>query len=687
MKKTRFYLFGALLIAAALWQCSKDDGLTPGPGNAGQMISDEVRLAALEACRAKIEELGGYTTDVQKQQLVAWLLTQPEFQDAGIAEENNVYAIFADGRFAMFVSTAQNDTGGRTGGGREKPSTQVAPSTGRTSEVPAASKVSLFNGMGKYFPDNTEAIQQIFTASKEPYQVERKAASIENLKQVSGAGIFYFYTHGGGALLAPKKDSVRMLGLWTTDTPTAANEGAYKDDLDNKRLGYMLSTYDTDKPEWHYGITAEFVKRYMSFAKNCLIYIDACNSMRAVGSGPGFRGVVMDKAAGKQATYIGWTFETNAFVAPRASQYIFDRLLASNTSGFGGTTIPKEDPIQRPFDVKNIFDDLRFRNYHICDNGAQLVYETRNSDYVLLRPSIEFMEVDEYSSTLILRGMFGTEEGKVTVDGVAAAVTIWDFGAIACVIPEEGEGSVGDVVVSVGDIKSNPVPLSEYNIKMNYSVNDEGLTTAGEFTLRIRADVHRRRTKPREEPKRPSLDDIPGDGGRAFARGSKATYTIRGARDEQCNASGCSFRFTETPVVKSGTVDYDVFTTSKISFIGAFYFGAEQKTITIPVLALSLSEVTPSTFEERINCPGADEIHLTAPAQYTSGFVIPSNDIPYTIKLDIAENYNIGPGDLSYTVTHPWNSCTDGKFVSRISWEVVRPRFAPTDETMARTGN
>ena len=77
-------------------------------------------------------------------------------------------------------------------------------------------------------------------------------------------------------------------------------------------------------------------------------------------------------------------------------------------------------------------------------------------------------------------------------------VESWSPYGITCIIPETGDGSVGDVVViSAQGVKSNAVPLTEYIIKLNYSADDNGIKFAGVADLRLRADIHRAKIKDR----------------------------------------------------------------------------------------------------------------------------------------------------------------------------------------------
>ena len=109
---------------------------------------------------------------------------------------------------------------------------------------------------------------------------------------------------------------------------------------------------------------------------------------------------------------------TDAGVYPRASQFVFDRLLGANSGG----NISQENPFQRPFDLAPVFADMRNEGLGVvAENGAQLTYKTTMEREVLLRPTIESVEVDEYTSRLMIKGLFGWDQGHVGVNNVSVA--------------------------------------------------------------------------------------------------------------------------------------------------------------------------------------------------------------------------------------------------------------------------
>ena len=149
--------------------------------------------------------------------------------------------------------------------------------------------------------------------------------------------------------------------------------------------------------------------------------------------------------------------------------------------------VPMEDPIQRPFDVAAIFQDLKSFKLGVSSHGGIITYHTTVPSKAILTPSIEYIDIWDYDSEMHIKGLFGEDPGKdgiVTVDGIAVPVE-WSHELLICHLPDTGPGSSGDVVVSVRGNKSNVVPLSEWTIPLNVSFDQLGMTTEAILNLRI----------------------------------------------------------------------------------------------------------------------------------------------------------------------------------------------------------
>lgn len=714
-------LYFAIILASIVYGCSSDEEGNPSnpntpnnPNEPGKPITDDARLAALEKCDAKIKELNEITNEADRLQFISWVKQQPEFRTSGQLDGSGVYAVFTDERIAFFVDTpltGDPPDGGRkrgeesAGENEEGNTTGRANQTARTTAVPKSKQVTLYNGMGAYFNgtnDNTVSLENIFKASPTQFTVKRTDATIENLKAVSGDGVFYIFTHGGGGAIpkpAPDKDSLFVMSLWTKNKVSPQNEVTYKQLLDEKKLAYMRSTFDSNAREWHYGITGEFVRGFMSFAENSLIYLDACNTFRSTPGSLIFRQTVLNKAANKKATYFGWTSETNAFNSALTSQYIFDRLLGTNTEiKVGNTTIPKEDPKQRPFDLARVYANVLGRGYAYCPNGAVIAYQSTADplDEILIVPTIEKLEVFESpteaaQSILKIDGSFGDEKGKVTVNGVEMDNVTWGRNFITCSIPDGGEGYAGDVIVSVHDLQSNVVPLTAWEIQLTYATNDNGIKMEGAINLKLRADVHPRRTFPGQPPSLPEYPDLSPNSGYSFHKSSQATYSISGQKYAKCNWDPCPNTFEETPHVRNGTAPYMTLTgpANAPKLLALYNWSSDRKSVKLTYLAVNLPDITTTTYYHLADCPEEDDEQRDT--QLTSmNFTLPdnNNEIEYVIHFDIAPNYNIHAGGYSTVKSKPWNPCDgSGSYEMSVAWSLAHPQHPPTDETAARMRN
>lgn len=680
-------LAGVSLLLLACGE-SPDLGVpNPNPPGPKLVLTDEERLAVLKECSQTVDLLGDLKQDAVREVLVAYLKARPEFADAG-NEEGNVWAHFHDGRVAIIVPNwagAEEDLGGRKSTVEEG---RIAspPAMGRTNGIPASNKVTLFYGLGKAFlPDDRPFLKSLFDRSHTKYVADLQEASIEKLGAISDLGIFYINTHGGVGFTKPRAEGRGLFGLWTTDTCSIASESTYEAELNSNMLVYMEAVDDdVNKTEWHYGITQKFVShsRYMNFAADAFYYIDACNGMN--GYAEDFRNAMVGAAANQQATYIGWTRPASGEVQDPTARFIFDRLLGTHDQ-----TVPMEDPLQRPFDWPRIFDDLQSFNLGVSTHGGRLAYFAISTTVPMLTPTIKYISMADYESTMAIQGSFGEQpaDGKVTVDGVAVVITAWTPSLIMAVIPTTGQGSYGDVIVSVRGNESNKVPLSEWTIPMNVSVDEFGITAEVILNLKIRADVHKYRTKPGEAPRTIRPDSLqiltnPSPGW-IFNTSSTGTYSVGGSRQAICAVQDCTVRDTETVFNKTGNLPYEPLG-SGLGFKAFYKWAEDMKTIYIRLWA-NIPNVG-SEIEFYGKCPDKPEYRSKQSYPTTLGLSIPTEGITQLeIKLD--DNFQVQPGQVSKTRFIPWSRCeTSSRIITTAQWSSATPKSLPKDDTDARGG-
>ncbi|MBC8112177.1 MAG: hypothetical protein H7Y04_14060 [Verrucomicrobia bacterium] len=692
-------VFFFLVVLSFACKKKNEDAVTPDT-----VVSAEVRIKALEDCKAKFREFNGIVTGQDKQKLVDWLKTRPEFEAAGIAEAaDNVWARFTDGRFLMFVNNRKTVPIDLRGGrkGQDEPITQ--PKAGeKNGELPTPVNAILMNGMGSYYIDQTACIGNIFAAVKTGYKVSKQKASVENLKKnVKDAGVFFLTTHGGETRLRlSPSDTSLTLGFWSTDQVTLATDASLDSDLKQGNLGYMVAYNDEPTSgnmtvEAHYAFTASFVDTYMNFGENAYIHFSACNSFRQSASGAAFRKAILKKPG----VFAGWTlsvYETDAYVA---AQFMFDRLLGAN--GVGSSTdlpIPKEDPNQRPFPVESVFQDLKIKG--LATSGlSNLRIENRSTFNgtgflrpFILNPSIDSLEIDEVNSELSIYGIFGSDPrsnggGEVTVDATSAQIKIWTTTKITCTIPFEGSGSAGNVIVKVRGNESNLVPLTEWKIELNVK---EGTTQRidADIILHLRADVHRSRKKPGEkDPKRPGENDMETDVikiQRAFAQDSKLVLTASGSCSYSC---GCQTNQSRV----SGSREYKLLQLSGTGQGLLAKFGWEKRNKIN--LLLTFNEQQAFSYANTTGGCGDPSKTNTNSLPFVFATINASGSTITYPSLEFANpdqfDFSIKAGSFTFLGANvvPQCSCNSTPVLPVITWKVCKPQFAPDAKTAARMGN
>lgn len=296
----------------------------------------------------------------------------------------------------------------------------------------------------------------------------------------------------------------------------------------------------------------------------------------------------------------------------------------------------------------------------------------------------------DYESTMVIKGLFGEQfqDGTVTVDGIPASNIIWTPKMIIAEIPTKGKGSFGDVIVSIRGNESNKVPLSEWTIPLNVSVDDMGVTTEAILNLKIRADVHPYRTKSGEAPRiiRPdSLDMLsdPTNLGWIFNATSTGTYSVAGQRQVSCMIEGgCNVRDTEWVLNKSGNLPYDPLG-SGLGFRAFYKWAEDMKTIYVTVMA-----TVPNVgmeFEMYGKCPDADAVTINRSYASTLGVSIPTEGIQQ-LEIKIDDNYNVQLGQISKTRPVIWGRCAEtSRIITAASWSNATPQSAPKENTDARS--
>jgi hypothetical protein len=472
-----------------------------GGGGGGGPLTVQQRAAVLQ-------KTGGFFAGLKKampplqaaQQMADYLKKQPEFEDAGADGEGNAWGRFTDDRLAIFVN---NDLPG-TGKAEDLTALRSRSAT-RSEDQPSNIPVGdayICDTLGPLFGNKGYDVETLTGAR---YYHPHFRRTVDELKTLSNAGVFFYDGHGGYGGL---RDKSTEFSVWTGTDFSGDNDMKYADDLKAHRLVYMYAKYDEDAAgkedlRWRYAFTSQFVMKYMSFGQNSLVWISACSS----SSNNVFVSSFLARGA---SVYAGFPKPITADKARTAAVVFFDRVTGDNQ-----LTDIVEDPRQRPFDWKSILAWMQSKQYDYGDAAgtSRLIFTTQsgNSNPVgPLAPSIAFMWAHEYEEKLYIYGIFGDNpgsDGQVTIGGAPAQVQEWAYDGqtkmdrIICKLPYEGAGSAGDVKVVVREHDSNVRQLSRYNGKVTLTHDTgDGRKYTIKHNLRFRVDLQSLRMKPGEKP-------------------------------------------------------------------------------------------------------------------------------------------------------------------------------------------
>ena len=473
-------------------------------------LTPEQRLAALEAVRAKFELLkNGSEQSTVNQELLNFILSRPEFAEAGISTDSCVWATYTDGVELIAVNNRDSDPLSAPGPAARLPVAQSFAASPQPENLPDSAKARLIFTLGPTFANPVPVIRE--SLNEQNYnQPLNEGGTVEALKNVGGDGVLFFDGHGGKGKPLDTEDYSRY-ALATETEASVANDKALAADLkpstDPDRppvppLVYMIVNYGyfgSFVETKVYGITSQFIRQYWhDFNPNSFVFIASCggDSPEAIP----IKNAIKAKGA---SVYAGWTDTVFDTMGANTSKFVFDRLLGANKVYAEGDGFK-----QRPFDYQSVAADLSLHGLgHDLKSGASLQFThfPENSDFRLLAPSIWFMQVDEYSKLITLQGEFGDDPGQnsraVVIGGQSLNVLTWSNNQILADLPVAGPGSSGEVIVTVRQHKSNTAYLTEWEGDFIHTVTGKGsLKQTATYHIRIRADIRLVRNHIHEVP-------------------------------------------------------------------------------------------------------------------------------------------------------------------------------------------
>jgi len=495
--------YGAGLLLALLAACGGGSGGVatggddpdPGPvGNSQYSVAE--RSAATGRIAARYEELLAAATPQPLEALRAYVMTQPEFSDAGVGD-GELWAKFTDGRYFLYLDNWKDvppdqveslppapiipaPAGARAGGAVAK------------GELPTSDKVLMLKLDADEFWRGDESFPRTAKALEAQgwQMIPGRRLTVQALLNQGELGIMYLNGHAGR--YGP--GSNKHFAVITETQASDDNEKLYQADLDDGSLIMTRERHVWQKygygREPYYAFTEGFIAKHMKFSPQSLVVMMMCN----VGSdqGSAIRDALTAAGAG---TIMAWNGSANAH-GYAAVDLMFDRLTGANR-------FEPASPGNRAFAFDDVYDYLSQSGRLIQPGieGEQSSFIKRfGNNFDLSNPVITQLQV-AWQDKLIIHGDFGTEAGSVTVGGTPLAAS-WASDKLEVTLPTgagDPAGSHGEVVVSARGRKSNARVLTSWRGTVTYLWED--LDPAGilsnkiEIDLHLRADPYARRTQ------------------------------------------------------------------------------------------------------------------------------------------------------------------------------------------------
>jgi hypothetical protein len=645
----------------------------PGPNPSSSEITEEERSASLAAVMAKAQELGAQELprDELNTRLAAWIAAQPEFEAAGVEELSSVWAIYRDGR-ALVIANNRDPL--PEGQGDPVPSSTelverlpgLLSAAVEPTELPVPKQVRLLHSLGPGFAGQAVIDDMKSWFEDAGYTVVAGAegdARVETLKKVSDDAFFYFNTHGA-KLHTRGGEEVYSVGTSSIRTEVKDRIKDFAEDLDAGRLVYFSAPNGLKTPDgedvWdvRYGITHHFVRKYMNFGENSVVFFNVCGSTYQSPTVAAFIAAVHEKNAG---VYLGWSFTVNAEPAYRAARYFVDRMLGAN--GF-----EEEDPHQRPFGWNAVVEDMRSQGLTKDPfSGAELTVSVgpqTGSGVGAFAPSIRNLVVDEWNDELIIGGAFGDHdrsEGIVTIDDGSGRQELtlvdWTPIEIRVELPPSGAGSIGDVRVTVRGHDSNPRRLVAWRGTLLYTLDDLGsLSHRLELDLDVRLDAETFRTKPGEDPIKLPYPAFVGSN-----RRTKARYEFGGSYVSKSGSCTTTHSYSG-----SGTLSYPA-APDPSGYAPAVAVDFENQ-----VMEVRLPALVKYTHTRTADCGDGETDTFTREARVPKELFGPTDS--FTAHLDAL--MNVLPGERRATVH---SGVGDGDAVAELRWGpiAILPGYDP----------
>ena len=471
-----------------------------GIGQSGTAVSDAQRFNAFEDITATLNEIKDLSDDTFYEQLAHYLASRSEFEAAGFGP-GGAWGRFTDGRIVIFDDNEVSDPSAIAGFSVQEaiernPENRYPNDASGSSwtDIPNTTHVCFYDSAGRGWLRNVkEMIDDAQDAQGEKiysYSVDEAEnnATVDALRNIpTDCAVIGLNAHGSDMAVSRVPFLERIYAIYTSTNVTPANELIYWDMLNTTKLVYYhpikpIKTLDMIFGDtlYHYAITKYFTDEYWAkptrFATSKpFVYFNTCRGYNAI-SMP----IVDSIMTAGASLFAGWTYRSFGEIGDRTASYVFDRLLGANT--YPET---KEDP-HRPFPWNTLAAEMAALNLGVypddkygteaLPNSELKFHPASSSQFKLLAPSIEYMQVDEKVDSeepppvLSIYGIFGDQQGEVYVikdnDKTPLPVQSWGRDTITCHLDPE---YYGDIFVKVNGNRSNLRHLSYWEGQVEFS--------------------------------------------------------------------------------------------------------------------------------------------------------------------------------------------------------------------------
>lgn len=462
-------------------------------GLPASMTFDE-RMAALDKVDAQLKLLWTGTLDANRAALVDYILTQPEFADAGIAPDGTVWARFRDGRPATWLfRTATLPAASTQTAAQKAASKPDLQSTPQSLLGPRRKAVFIdVDGLGMGVPDKLAS-----WFANAGYSSEKSLGRVGDLMaDIKDVSVLHFDSHGFTA-----KTEFGKYGYYlaTADHIDMGRVGLpyhqyIKDEFGKLwDRGYIHRTSldpdadpDTDNSVHYWAIGEKFIRTYWSFSADSFVFADACELFLDPMVSDSFIDNLAGKADKQQITVVGWDDTVHAGFAGEAATLFYDRALGRDDKD----VLPKAVPPNRPRSVVEIVSWMT--NTGRARDPIEPYANMKRSNLVAndyLIPSIKTVSVsppgihspqtDPWTITVTASDFnFGTVPGTLSVNGTQLTPLPdgWKTWEIKATMPGSmaEAGASGPVVVEIQGLKSNSVPLTQWtgNVTQSFKATE-----------------------------------------------------------------------------------------------------------------------------------------------------------------------------------------------------------------------